>query len=40
MKMTKFEKLFVNRKKKADGNIKKVRQSFEYIEIEKINNVP
>jgi ubiquinone/menaquinone biosynthesis C-methylase UbiE len=39
MKMTKFEKLFVNRKKKADGNIKKVWQSFEYIELEKINKI-
>ena len=39
MKMTKFEKRFVNRKKKADGNIKKVRQSLERLEIEKINNV-
>jgi len=39
MKITKFEKRFVNRKKKADGNIKKVRQRLEHIEIEKINNV-
>ena len=39
MKMTKFEKRFVNRKKKADGNIKNVRQHLEHIEIERINNV-
>lgn len=39
MKMTKFEKRLVNRKKKAGGNIQKVRQSFEHLETKKINNV-
>ena len=39
MKMTKFEKRFVNRKKKADRNIKKIQHAFQKIEIEKINTV-
>ncbi|MBN2399665.1 MAG: class I SAM-dependent methyltransferase [Candidatus Aminicenantes bacterium] len=39
MKMTEFEKRFVNRREKAEGNIKKVRQCFEYIDIGKVNNV-
>jgi cyclopropane fatty-acyl-phospholipid synthase-like methyltransferase len=39
MKMTKFEKSFVNRKKKAEGNIKKIQHAFEKIKIEKINTV-
>lgn len=39
MKMTKFEKRFVNRKKKADRNIKKVQHAFQHIEIEKIHTV-
>ena len=39
MKMTKIEKRFVNRKKKAEKNIKKIQYAFQQIEIEKINNV-
>ena len=39
MKMTQIEKHFVNRKKKAEGNIKKIRSAFQQIELEKINNV-
>jgi len=39
MKMTKIEKRFVNRKKKADGNIKKIQHAFQQIEIKKINTV-
>ena len=39
MKMTKFEKRFVNRKKKAEGNIRKIQQAFQQIEIEKIHTV-
>ena len=37
--MTRIEKHFVNRKKKAEGNIKKVQSALQQIEIEKINNV-
>ena len=37
--MTKIEKQFVNRKKKAKGNIKKIQYAFQQIEIEKINTV-
>jgi len=39
MKMTKIEKQFVNRKKKAEGNIKKIQYAFQQIEIAKINTV-
>ena len=39
MKMTKIEKRFVNRKKKSEGNIKKIQHAFQQIEIEKINTV-
>ena len=39
MKMTKIEKQFVNRKKQAEGNIKKIQKAFEQIEIAKINTV-
>jgi ubiquinone/menaquinone biosynthesis C-methylase UbiE len=37
--MTSIEKRFVNRKKKADRNIKKIQHAFQYIETEKINTV-
>jgi len=37
--MTKIEKRFVNRKKKAEGNIKKIQSAFLQIEIGKINTV-
>ena len=37
--MTKIEKRFVNRKKKAEGNIRKIQRAFQQIEIEKINTV-
>ena len=37
MKMTKLEKRFVNRKKKAERNIKKIQHAFQEVEIEKIN---
>lgn len=39
MKMTKIEKQFVNRKKQAEGNIKKIQKAFEQLEIAKINTV-
>ena len=39
MKMTKIEKRFVNCEKKAEGNIKKVRQCFNHLEIGKINDL-
>ena len=39
MKMTNIEKHFVNRKKKAEGNIKKIQYAFQQLEIEKINTV-
>ena len=35
--MTKLEKRFVNRKKKAERNIKKIQHAFQEVEIEKIN---
>lgn len=37
--MTKIEKQFVNRKKQAEGNIKKIQKVFEQIEIANINTV-
>ena len=37
--MTNFEKRFVNRKKKSNGNIKKIQSAFQKIEIQKINTV-
>ena len=37
--MTKIEKQFVNRKKQAKGNIKKIQYAFHQIEIAKINTV-
>ena len=37
--MTKIEKRFVNRKKKAEGNIKKIEYAFQQIEIKKISTV-
>ncbi len=37
--MTRIEKRFVNRKKKAERNIKKIQTAFQQIEIEKINTV-
>jgi len=39
MKMTRIEKSFVNRKKKSEGNIKKLQNAFKQIEIEKIKTV-
>jgi ubiquinone/menaquinone biosynthesis C-methylase UbiE len=39
MKMTRIEKQFVNRKKQAEGNIKKIQTAFQQIELEKINTV-
>jgi ubiquinone/menaquinone biosynthesis C-methylase UbiE len=39
MKMTKIEKQFVNRKKQAEGNIKKIQYAFQQIEIEKIYTI-
>ncbi|MCU0645884.1 MAG: class I SAM-dependent methyltransferase [bacterium] len=39
MKMTKIEKRFVNRKNKAEGNIRKIQQAFQKIEIDKIHTV-
>ena len=39
MKMTRFEKRFVNRKNKSERNIKKLELAFEHIAIEKIKIV-
>ena len=39
MKMTRFEKRFVNRKKISASNIKKLELAFEYINIDTINTV-
>ncbi len=39
MEMTQIEKRFVNRRKKSEGNIKKIRSAFQQIEIKKINTV-
>jgi ubiquinone/menaquinone biosynthesis C-methylase UbiE len=39
MKMTKIEKCFINRKKKAEGNIKKVQHALRQIDIERTNTV-
>ena len=37
--MTRIEKQFVNRKKQAEGNIKKIQHTFQQIEIAKIHTV-
>ena len=37
--MTNFEKRFVNRKKKSNGNIKKIQSAFQKIEIQNIHTV-
>jgi ubiquinone/menaquinone biosynthesis C-methylase UbiE len=39
MKMTQFEKRFVNRRKKAEHNINKIRTALDKIDSGKINNV-
>lgn len=39
MKMTKIEKRFVNRKKKAENNIQKIECAFQQIEIKKIKTI-
>ncbi|MBN2031435.1 class I SAM-dependent methyltransferase [bacterium] len=39
MKMTKLEKRFVNRQKKAEGNIQKIECAFQQIEIKKMKTV-
>ena len=39
MKMTRIEKRFVNRKKKAEGNIKRIQSAFLQIDMGKINTV-
>lgn len=39
MKMTRFEKRFVNRKKKSERNIKKIESDFELIDLTKVKTV-
>ncbi|KPL08518.1 hypothetical protein AMJ86_00135 [bacterium SM23_57] len=39
MKMTRFEKSFVNRKKKSERNVKKLELALEQIDLEKIKTV-
>ena len=39
MKMTRIEKRFVNRKKKSEGNIKKLQAAFKQIDLERIKTV-
>ena len=39
MKMTNIEKRFVNRKKKSEGNIRKLESALKYVDMKKVNTV-
>jgi ubiquinone/menaquinone biosynthesis C-methylase UbiE len=39
MKMTRLEKVFVNRKRKSEGNIKKLESDFKFLDVSKIQKV-